>query len=224
MRKPLILLLLAAALIVPDGARAQQKIAYVDISAIMKAIPDAQDAQRQLDNMVDAWQKELDRMQKEWQDKYNDYDKRKLILTDQGRSNAERELQELERSILTFRDQKFGQNGELFTKEDELMKPIQNLVFEQVNQLAKELNYDYVLDKSGGVMMIFANEKFDLTNQVVERIKKALPPRSTPGQQTTPAQTTPGQQGRPGAVTPDGTQTIPMRAGGKDERPIDVPK
>jgi outer membrane protein len=210
----------AGFLVVPGLSRAQQKIAYVDIAAIMKAIPDAQDAQRQLDGMVDGWQKELDRMQKDWQDKYNDYDKRKLILTDQGRANAEKDLQELERSILEFRDKKFGQNGELFAKEDELMKPIQNMVFDQVKVLAKELNYDYVLDKSGGVMMIFANEKYDLTNVVVERIKKALPPRATPGQAG------PGGQQQPGSIPPGtgGQQPTPIRTDNPDKLPSDRPK
>jgi outer membrane protein len=190
-------LLLAGLFMLPALSPAQQKIAYVDISAVMKALPDAQVAQAQLDALVDGWQKDLDKMQKDWQDKFNDYDKRKLILTDQGRASAEKELQDLERSIMEFRDKKFGQNGELFTKEDELMRPIQNIVFDQVKLLAKDMGYDYVLDKSGGVMMIYANEKHDLTKTLIDRITKLLPARSAPGQ--------PGQTG------PGGTQQTPAQ-------------
>ena len=190
-------LIILAAAIVP--LRAQQKIAYVDIAAIMKAIPDAQEAQRKLDVMVEGWQKELDALEKSWQQKFNDYDKRKLILTDQGRANAERELQELDRQIMDFRDKKFGQNGELFQKENELMQPVQNVVFEQVKQLAIELGYDYILDKSSGAMIIYGKESLDLTKQAVERITKLLPARTVSGEGGT-------QQGQPGTQSDPGSR------------------
>ncbi len=164
---------------------AQQKIAYVDIAAIMKEIPEAQEAQRQLDVLVDRWQKELQELEDDWQAKFNDYDKRKLILTDQGRANAEKTLQELDARIMQFRDQKFGQNGELFREEDRIMRPIQDLVFDQVKSLALELDYDYIFDKSGGVMIIYAKDEYDLTKRAIERIKTTLPARQAPGATTT---------------------------------------
>ena len=181
--------------------RAQQKIAYVDIAAIMKALPDAQEAQRKLDLATEGWQKELEALEKDWQQKFNDYDKRKLILTDQGRANAERDLQELDRRIMDFRDKKFGQNGELFSKEDELMRPIQNIVFEQVKQLAVELGYDLIFDKSSSVGLIYGKESLDLTKQATERITKILPARTLSGQGQ-PGQG--GQQGQPGQMPPGG--------------------
>ncbi|MDT8323418.1 MAG: OmpH family outer membrane protein [Bacteroidota bacterium] len=175
-------LLLGIACATPVSA--QQKIAYVDIAAIMKELPEAQEAQRMLDAVVDKWQKELREMEDEWQAKFNDYDKRKLILTEQGRARAEKELQELDARIMDFRDQKFGQDGELFQEEDRLMRPIQDLVFDQVKGLAVELGYDYVVDKSGGVMIIYANPEHDLTLQAIERIKSYLPAREAPGATT----------------------------------------
>ena len=179
------------------NAHAQQKIAYVDISAIMKSLPEAQEAQRQLDTQVETWQKELESLEKDWQTRYNDYDKRKLILTEQGRVSAEKELQDLDRKIKSYQDQKFGQSGELFKLEDQLMKPIQDLVFEQVKLLGVELGYDYVLDKSGGVMIIYAKETHDLTKKAIDRIVKTLPPRQAPTQKDQPGQQPgqmPGQQ------------------------------
>ncbi len=173
-------------------AVSQQKIAYVDIAAIMKDLPEAQEAQRMLDAQVDKWQQELQEMEDEWQGMFNDYDKRKLILTDQGRAKAEKDLQELDAQIMQFRDQKFGQNGELFRLEDQIMRPIQDLVFDQVKNLGIELGYDYVFDKSGGVMIIYAKDDYDLTKQAIERIKTALPPRQVTGQGQGQGQ---GQQG-----------------------------
>ncbi|MBR9975882.1 MAG: OmpH family outer membrane protein [Bacteroidetes bacterium] len=197
-------------LVVAFPAMAQQKIAYVDIAAIMKDLPEAQEAQRILDAQVDRWQQELQQLEDEWQAKFNDYDKRKLILTDQGRARAEKDLQELDARIMDYRDAKFGQDGELFKMEDQLMRPIQDLVFDQVKQLGIEKGYDYVFDKSGGVMIIYANEDHDLTKLAIDRIKTVLPPRQLsgeggqsqpggqPGGQTQPGQTQPGQR-QPGS-------------------------
>lgn len=180
-RYTLSLAVLLLSLLAFSSVHAQQSIAYVDIAAIMKELPEAQEAQRMLDATVDKWQKELREMEDEWQAKFNDYDKRKLILTEQGRARAEKELQELDARIMDYRDQKFGQDGELFKEEDRLMRPIQDLVFSQVEQLAKELGYDYVVDKSGGVMIIYANPEHDLTMQAIDRIKSYLPAREAPG-------------------------------------------
>lgn len=213
MKRRYFLLTLFAFIACLPALEAQQKIAYVDIAAIMKLLPDAQEAQRKLDITVESWQKELEALEKDWQQKFNDYDKRKLILTDQGRANAERELQELDRKIMDFRDKKFGQNGELFTKEDELMRPIQNIVFEQVKQLGVELGYDYVLDKSGGVMIIYAKESLDLTSKAVERITKILPARTLSGQGGQQG----GQQGQPGQMPPGGN--VPGQAPMDPNRP-----
>lgn len=163
----LFVLLLAAA-----PATAQQKIGHVDVASVMKTLPEAQEAQRKLDVFVADWQKELDKLEKDWQTKYADYDKRKLILTDQGRLNVERELQQLDQQIAEYRDKKFGQNGELFQKENELMKPIQDLVFDTINKLALEGGYDYIIDKSGGVSILFAKDAWDLTQKVIDRLKK----------------------------------------------------
>ncbi len=181
MRSQFIFLLSALFLLTTFNGQAQQKIGYVDINAIMKEIPEAQEAQRQLDVLVDRWQKELRDMEDEWQAKYNDYDKRKLILTDQGRANAEKNLQELDSRIMRFRDQKFGQNGELFQEEDRIMRPLQDLVFDQIKNLAQELKYDYVFDKSSGVTFLYAKDDFDLTKRAIERIKTTLPARQVIG-------------------------------------------
>ncbi len=200
----------ALALTAPPAA-AQQKTAYVDIAYIMKQIPEAQEAQSLLDGLVDRWQKELRGLEDEWQAKFNDYDKRKLILTDQGRAKAEQELQDLDRRIMDFRDQKFGQNGELFAKEDELMKPIQNMVFDQVSQLAQDRDYDYVFDKSGGVMIIYANEKHDLTEDVVKQIKTMLPARDAPSQDAKGSQQGGEYSPPPSSSPPSGSQQPPSQ-------------
>lgn len=157
---------------VAPSAAQTVKIGHVSSEAIMKELPDAQDAQRQLDALVVEWQNELQKMQQEWQRKYDEYDKRKLIMTDQRRADAEKELQELDRRIAEFRNQKFGQNGELFNKQNELMKPVQDRVFKAIQDVAIEEGYDYIFDKSGEILMMYANEKNDVTAKVLAKLQQ----------------------------------------------------
>jgi outer membrane protein len=150
--------------------QAQAKIGWVNSAAIMEKLPEAQDAQHQIDKLVADWQEELAKMQNDWQKKYEEYDKKKLIMTDQLRAQSERDLQDLEKKIADFRTKKFGQSGELFNKQNELMKPLQNKIFKVIQDIAKEDDYDYVLDKSGDILLLYTNDKFDLTAKVFERI------------------------------------------------------
>lgn len=158
-------------------ALAQTKMGHVSTEAIMKQLPDAQDAQKQLDALTAGWQDELNKMQDDWKKKYDEYDKKKLIMTDQRRSDAERELRELDQKMADFRTQKFGQNGELFAKQSELMKPVQDRVFKAIQDVAAEEGCDYVLDKSGEILLMYANPKLDLTDKVLEKLK--VTPQST---------------------------------------------
>jgi outer membrane protein len=167
MKYIVVALLLAAAMQAP----AQSKIGYINSEAIMQTLPEAVDAQKTLDQLVSQWEGELQKMQADWKRKFDDYDKRKLILTDQARADAERELRELDQSISDYRNKKFGQNGELFQKQNEVMKPIQNKIFKVLEDIGKEDGYDYIFDKSGEILLLYANEKNDLTQKVIQRMQ-----------------------------------------------------
>jgi len=152
-------------------ATAQSKIGHINSEAIMQALPEAIDAQKSLDALVAQWEGELQKMQADWKKKFDEYDKKKLILTDQARADAEKELRDLDQSIADFRNKKFGQNGELFQKQNEVMKPIQNKMFQALETVAKEDGYDYVFDRSGDILVLYANEKNDLTPKVLSRMQ-----------------------------------------------------
>jgi outer membrane protein len=159
------------AMLVAGGAFAQSKIGHINSEAIMQALPEAVDAQRSLDGMVAQWESELQKMQADWKKKFDDYDKKKLILTDQARADAEKDLRDLDQAIADFRNKKFGQNGELFQKQNEVMKPIQNKIFKVLEDIAKEDGFDYVFDRSGEILLLYANEKNDLTQRVLARMQ-----------------------------------------------------
>jgi outer membrane protein len=154
-------------------ASSQAKIGYVDSQAIMQKLPEGQDAQRQLDGLVAQWQGEIKKMQDEWQKKYEEYDKKKLIMSDQTRAEAEQELVTLEKKVTDYRNQKFGPNGEMFTKQNDLLKPVQDRIFKAIQDVALEENYDYVFDKSGQILLLYANDKYDLTPQVLQKLQVA---------------------------------------------------
>ncbi|MEW6060816.1 MAG: OmpH family outer membrane protein [Bacteroidota bacterium] len=151
---------------------AQTKIAYINSQTIMEQLPEAQDAQKQLDALTLEWQNELNRMAADIQRKVDEYDKRKLIMTDKRRAEVEKELQDLDKKLVDYRNQKFGTNGELFTKQNELMKPIQEKIFKAVKDVADAEGYDYVVDRSSSTLLLYANSKHDLTQKVLEKIQQ----------------------------------------------------
>lgn len=162
---PILLIILAPVL------KAQPKIGYVDSDAIMKQLPDYQDTQKKLDAIIKEWQEELSKMERDWKTKYDDYDKRKLILSEQKRVDTEKELVQMENQISKYRQDKFGVKGELFQKQEDLMKPLQNRIFTAIQEVAKDGDYDFIFDRSGNILFLYAKEQYDVTNLVLEKLK-----------------------------------------------------
>lgn len=170
MKQTTVIVLIALFALFGAIASGQSKIGWFNSKTVIEKLPEAQDAQRQLDNFVAEWQGDLAKMQNDWQKKFQEYDKKKLILTDQLRADAEKELQDLDKKISDYRNKKFGQNGELFLKQNDIMKPIQNKIFKALQELATEDEYDYIFDKSGDILLMYSNDKYDLTLKVIERM------------------------------------------------------
>lgn len=150
---------------------AQPKIGYVDSDTIMKQLPDYQDTQKKLDALIKEWQEELGKLEKDWKTKFDDYEKRKLILSEQKRVDLEKELVDLENQVAKYRQEKFGVRGELFQKQEELMKPLNNRVFNAIQEVAKANDYDFIFDRSGDIVFLYAKEQYDVTNLVLEKLK-----------------------------------------------------
>jgi outer membrane protein len=169
MKRLFIYALLLLALPVFAGAQSI-KIGYINSDAIMDQLPEAQEAQRQLDELVAQWQNELSDLQRQWQRRFEEYDKMKLIMSDQRRADAERELMDLDREIAEYREEKFGQDGELFRMQEELIRPIQDRIFLAIQDIAEDEAYDFVFDQSGDILLMYAHERHDLTQRVLRRV------------------------------------------------------
>ncbi len=164
------ILLLVGLLCVVPVLHAQTKIAYINSATVMEQLSEAQDAQKQIDALSQQWQADLNQMANDMQAKVEDYDKRKLIMSDKRRAEVEKDLQDLDKKIVDFRNQKFGTNGELFSKQNELMKPIQEKIFKAVKDVADEEGYDYVVDRSSSTLLLYANNKHDLTQKIIQKL------------------------------------------------------
>lgn len=150
---------------------AQLKIGYVDSDTILDNSPDMQEVRQKIDALIQEWQTEVRKMESDLKAKQDDYDKRKLIMTEQTSKDALAEIAKMEKDIADYRDKKFGANGELFQKQNELMKPIQNKIFNIIQALATEEELDFVFDRSGDIVFLYAKPQYDLTSKVIERLK-----------------------------------------------------
>ena len=149
----------------------QTKVGYIDSKRIIESMQESVDAKQRLDNLVGQWQAELKTLQDSLKSMKDDYDKKKLILTEQLRQQKEAEIKEVETNVSNFRVQKFGEGGEYFTKQTEFMKPVYDKIFKAIETVAKEGNYDYVFDRSSDILLLYVNEAYDLTAKVVRAME-----------------------------------------------------
>lgn len=149
----------------------QQKIGYIDSKVIMETIQDAKDAQTNLDNLVQKWKLELQQLNDSLLTVRDDFEKKKLILTEKVRQQREEEIKGLEKRISDFKQTKFGENGEYFQKQNELMRPVQDRIFKAIQDVAREGDYDFVIDRSTQMMLLYMNEKYDLTQKVIKKLE-----------------------------------------------------
>jgi Skp family chaperone for outer membrane proteins len=164
-------LILASAFLSQVKMFSQQKIGYVDSKVILETIQDARDAQTNLDNLVQKWKTEMRQIDDSLILMKDDFEKKKLILTEKIRQEKESEIAAMEKRITEFKQQKFGESGEYFLKQTELMKPVQDRIFKAIQDVAKEGSFDFVIDRSSQLMLLYMNDRYDLTQKVVKKLE-----------------------------------------------------
>lgn len=165
MRKTLILVLLTLAL---APAAVAQKYACVNTDYILKSMPDYTAAQRRLDKYVADWQKELQEKQDELDALHNEYEQESYLLPDNLKRRRQEELKEKEAALKALQHQRFGPEGDLDKKRAELLKPVQDRVYNTIERVAHEKNYAFVFDKAGSATLLFSNKKYDISDEVLE--------------------------------------------------------
>jgi len=162
------ILLIACSLWLIAFTAQAQKYAIIDTRYILDKMPDYKQAQKQLDDVAADWQKDIDTRQADLDKMYKDYDAEQVMLSDELKKKREDQLFNREKDLRDLQRKRFGFEGDLFKKRQELIKPIQDKVYNAVQKMAVLRGYDFVLDKSEGITIIFADPKLDKSEDVLK--------------------------------------------------------
>lgn len=145
-----------------------QKYCIIDSKYILEKVPDYSHAQSMLDALSKAWQTEVDNRMQDVDRLYKSYQAERAMLSDEMRKKKEDEIMTKEKAAKDLQKQHFGYEGDLFKKRQEMVKPIQDKVYNAVAKLATQKGYDVVLDKAGGVTLFYADPKLDRSDDVLK--------------------------------------------------------
>ena len=164
------LLILTVCLFILVSASNAQRYAVIDSKYILDKLPEYKNAQKLLDQFSEQWQQEIYQKQALMDKMYKDYDAERVMLTDVLQKKREDELYNKEKELRDLQKKRFGFEGDLFKKRQELIKPIQDRVYNAVQKLAVEKQYDFILDKSEGITVIFADPKLDKSADIIRNL------------------------------------------------------
>lgn len=145
-----------------------QRVGVVDSKYILSKMSDYTEAQNKLNQFSDMWQKEIDQKQAALDKMYREYDAEKVMLTDNLNKKREDELFNKEKELRDLQRKRFGFEGDLFKKRQELVKPVQDRVYNAIQKVAVDKSLDLILDKSEGITVIFADPKLDRSEEVLK--------------------------------------------------------
>jgi outer membrane protein len=168
MKKFLFVALIVLANIV--GAKAQQRYAVIDTKYILERIPAYKEADAKLKLIGEQWQKEIDDLQVQLDKMYKNYESEQFMLTEPLKKKREDELFEKEKQVRDLQKKRFGYEGDLFKERQRLIKPVQDKVYDAIQKIATSRSYDFVLDKSEGITIIFADPKLDKSEDVLREL------------------------------------------------------
>ncbi len=163
------LLIVFSLLLIGLGSYAQ-RYAIIDTKYILDKIPEYKDADKKLQQVSEQWQKEIDQKQASLDQMYKNYDAEQFMLSDELKKKREDELFNNEKELRDLQKRRFGYEGDLFKERQKLVKPIQDRVYNAIQKIAVARGYDFILDKSEGITVIFADPKLDKSDEVLKEL------------------------------------------------------
>jgi outer membrane protein len=163
-------ILLILSIFIFTGSSQAQKFAYVDSQFILEHIPEYKQAKEEIDNISYQWQEEIEAAYQNIDKLYRAYQTDKVLLTDKMRQAREDEIIQKEKEVKELQQQRFGTDGDLYKKQEELIRPIQNLIYNAVQEYAKEGRYGVIFDKSSDLLMLYADENLDKSEKILDRL------------------------------------------------------
>lgn len=167
-------LLLTAGNIFPFYVWGQGKIGYIDSEYVLNQIPEYKQAQEEIEKMSIEWQKQLEKKYAEIDQLYKNYQAEHVLLTEEMRRKREEEILKKEKEAKDFQKAKFGVDGELFKKRQELVQPIQDKIYNAIKDIATVEKLDVVFDKSAGAAVLYVNPKNDISDKVLKKLGIAI--------------------------------------------------
>lgn len=164
--KTLLLLILFCGFL--NAAFAQdQLIGFYESDKVLEHIPEYSGIQQQLDVLSEGWNEEIKRLELEIRLMQEDFEAKEILYTDEIRNQRRQEIEQKIKQKETFIAQKFGPQGEYFSRQRELLEPIQRRVFTALKTVAERKNLDFVFDRSGDIYMVYANNEWNITNDIL---------------------------------------------------------
>lgn len=174
--KKSIILLVVMSLIGLTSIKAQQnqRIAYVDSDYILQNIPEYGDAQEEINSLSKKWETEITAIRQKVEEMYHEYQSESVLLSEDQKRRKEEAIVAKEQEAKTLQMQYFGPDGQLFAKRTELIQPIQEKVYNAINQIALTKNYAFVFDKASGTTILYCNDKNDISDDVLDEIGNVM--------------------------------------------------
>lgn len=148
-----------------------QRIAVVDINSVLESMPEYTQAQQEVDRVAADWRQEIAQEYDKIKSLYNKYQAEQVLLSDDVRKEREDEIVQKEEEVRKLQKQRFGPEGDLFRKRQELVSPIQDQVFAAIEDFSSDRGYDLIFDKSGANGLLFNSEEYDKTEDIIKRVK-----------------------------------------------------
>lgn len=151
-------------------ASAQQKIGYVDSEYILNQLPAYKTVQQKLDKLEQQWREEIEQQRKEVRTLEQEFEARELLYTEEERSRKRQAIEQARKEVEQLRQKYFGPDGQLYSRQRELMRPIQQRILEATENVATADGYDYVMDKKGETLFLYAREEHNLSDRVLREL------------------------------------------------------
>lgn len=169
-RKATMVLSLVSLFVMPASLQAQQKVGFVDSEYILNLLPEYATIQQNVEQQEQQWVDELEQVQDEIEELFREYQARELLYTGEERKRKREDIMAAEEEAERLRMRYFGPDGELFVQQENLMRPLQEKVLEAIETVAAQEGYDYIFDKSGEFLFLYAREQYNLSDRVLEEL------------------------------------------------------
>jgi len=147
-----------------------QRYAFVDTEYILNNIPEYKDAQQQLDDLSAKWQQEIEERFQKIDQLYKEFQADAALMPEDMKKQREEEIIQREKQVRELQQKRFGENGDLHKKRQELIKPIQEKVYNAIEEIANDKNYAFVFDKANNPKILFADPRYNISDEVLDKM------------------------------------------------------